>query len=132
MAAALGARRQGLSAAIDVVGAGRAAIPRGRAVLFGARSGAGPCAATSLAALGTQLAEIGAPLVLELLASLGVAPGRVMAVGVHDPGVWEYHQSEPAGYLGLCDSARLAEATGLNVIDAFPARDLAMAARADR
>ena len=125
VAAALGARRQGLSAAIDVVGAGRAAIPRGRAVLFGARSGAGPCAATSLAALGTQLAEIGAPLVLELLASLGVAPGRVMAVGVHDPGVWEYHQSEPAGYLGLCDSARLAEATGLNVIDAFPARDLA-------
>jgi anhydro-N-acetylmuramic acid kinase len=31
----------------------------------------------------------------------------------------------PGGYLGLCDAARLAELTGMNVIDAFPARDVA-------
>ena len=125
-AALVGVRGAGLSALAEVAGARTAAIPRGTAVLFDALSGAVPCAITALATLRTQLAEVEAPLVIEMLDSLGIAPSRVLAMGVHDPGIWEVRTGgEPTGYLGLCDPARLAEATGLNVIDAFAARDLA-------
>jgi len=78
-----------------------------------------------LAAVRAQLAEIEASLVGDLLAGLGVAPSRVMALGAHDPGIWNLGRNEPNGYLGLCDAARAAETTGLNVVDGFPARDLA-------
>ena len=124
-AALVGVGGAGLSAVADVVGVRTAAVPRSTAALFDALSGPAPCAATWLATLRTQLAEVQAPLVLDLLDSLGMAPGRVLAIGVDDPGIWECEGDEPTGYLGLCDPARLAEATGLNVIDAFPARDLA-------
>lgn len=118
-------RGTGLDALVDVVGARTAPVPHGTAVLFDALSRPAPCGVTSLAALRTQLAEVEASLVLDLLSHLGIAPNRVLALGVHDPGVWDRGESESANYLGLCGPARLAEATGLNVIDAFPARDLA-------
>ena len=38
-------------------------------------------------------------------------------------------QGESTGYLALCDAARLAESTGMNVVYAFPARDLALGGR---
>ena len=54
-----------------------------------------------------------------------MAPARILAVGVHDPGLWGPAGAARAGYVGLCDPARLAETTGMNVVDAFPARDVA-------
>ena len=124
-AALVGIRGRGLSAVAEVAGARTVAIPRCAADLFDALSSDSPCAVTALAALRAQLAEVQAPLALELLDSLGVSPSRILAVGVVDPGIWEFCRDEPTGYLGLCDPARLAEATGLNVIDAFAARDVA-------
>lgn len=154
-AALVGVRGTGLDAQAHVAGVQTVTIPRSTSVLFEATTGAMPGMTTSLVALRTQLAEAEASLVLDLLDSLGVASSRILALGVCDPGVWELpsHQEgksagsapggppvakrdgvsslkaggrgEPTGYLGLCDPARLAEATGLNVIDAFPARDLA-------
>lgn len=75
-----------------------------------------------VASLRTQLAHTQASLLAELLDEARVAPPRVVAVGVHDPGI----RGCRGGYLGLCDPAQLAESTGLNVIDAFPARDVAV------
>ena len=125
-AALLSVRGKGLAAVADVVGARTIGVPLATSALFDALSNGQGRAVASLAALRRQLAELEAPLVIELLDALGVAPGRVLGVGIDDPGIWEYDRGEPTGYLGLCDPARVAEATGLNVIDAFPARDLAV------
>ena len=122
-AALVAAAGRGLDVRIELAGAITGDVPRETAVMFGPLAASG--ATGSLAMFRTRLAEVQASLVAQLLAELGVAPSRVLAVGVHDPGLWKLRGSESSGYLGLCDAAQLAESTGLNVIDAFPARDLA-------
>ena len=124
-AALVAAAGHGLEMTPAVVGAMTAEVPRSARTLFAADGPGGECPAAALAGLRAQLAEIQASLVQELLAELGVAPSRVLALGVDDPGLWHFQGSVPVGYAGLCDAARLAEWTGLSVIDAFPARDLA-------
>lgn len=79
----------------------------------------------ALSGLRAQLAEVEASAALALLNEAGVPPDRILALGVCDPGLWGLGSTTRASYLGLCDAARLAESTGMNVIDAFPARDLA-------
>jgi anhydro-N-acetylmuramic acid kinase len=79
-----------------------------------------PGAAATLAA---RLAEQQATLVRRLLAAAGVAADQPLAIGVHDPGLWDLSGGLRA-YLGLCDAARLAERTGLAIVDAFAARDV--------
>lgn len=83
--------------------------------------------AGALIAIRQQVTDLEATLIGELLGQASLADGGVLAVGVHDPGLWSFAHgsSKPAGYLGLCDPARLAVATGLSIIDAFPDRDLA-------
>ena len=81
-----------------------------------------------LAAVGclrAQLAEVEASAAFALLDEARVPPDRILALGVCDPGLWGFAAAPRDSYLGLCDAARLAESTGMNVIDAFPARDLA-------
>ncbi len=77
-----------------------------------------------LGALRHELAEWAASGLAELLNRAGLAPGQVLAVGVDEPGLWSMGEKGSRGCLGIGDSARLAESTGLNIIDAFPARDL--------
>jgi anhydro-N-acetylmuramic acid kinase len=124
-AAAITVRGPGMGARVDLSGVLTTGVPRKTTALFRRLTRDGSCPPGSLALLRAQLAEIQAALVGDLLKSLGTSPGGVLAVGVHDPGIWMLDGTESRGYLGLCDAARLAESTGLNVIDAFPARDLA-------
>lgn len=115
-----------------IAGVATAKIPHETAAMFAplAEKRASPLGSPhgstggALAVFRSRLAEFQSLLIDELLAGLGVAPSRVLAVGVHDPGLWNVGHHGPSDYLGLCDAARLAESTGLNVIDAFPARDL--------
>jgi anhydro-N-acetylmuramic acid kinase len=116
---------RGASLRPEVAGSLQAIVPAETSALFPSPSG--ESAADSLGRitmLRAQLAEIQAALVAELLAEVRLPPTQLLAIGVHDPGFWT-HGKVHAGYLGLCDAARLAELTGQNVIDAFPARDLA-------
>jgi anhydro-N-acetylmuramic acid kinase len=78
----------------------------------------------ALSTIRAQLADLQASVADALLAQAGIAPARVLAIGVHDPGLWSSKTSQGV-YLGLCDPARLAELSGMSVIDAFPARDVA-------
>ncbi|MCL2347284.1 MAG: anhydro-N-acetylmuramic acid kinase [Planctomycetaceae bacterium] len=97
------------------------------------------------------LLEIQEEALREILTVSGVTPGELLAVGVHDPGVWSVSASlfapdiKGSGVRGmsthgsvkettdngfcycesLCDATGLALRTGHNIIDAFPARDLA-------
>lgn len=124
-AAVVAAGGRGLDLHPRVAGALSKQVPKETAALFGSLANSGNCPVGSVAAVGAQLAEVQGRLLTELLAGLGVAPSRILAVGVHDPGLWKSGHGGPTGYLGLCDPAALGEATGLSVIDAFPARDLA-------
>ena len=73
-----------------------------------------------------RLAEAEALAVEEVLQSAAVAGSGVWAVGAGAPGGWSLPSDEPGGHLSLCDAARLAEQTGLNVVSSFPARDMAL------
>ena len=125
-AALVGVGGAGLGAVAEVVGGRTAAVPRSTAALFDALSGPTPvCHDVAGDAADPIGGSPGRRWCSTCLDGLGMAPGHVLAIGVDDPGIWQCEGDEPVGYLGLCDPARLAEATGLNVIDAFPARDLA-------
>jgi 1,6-anhydro-N-acetylmuramate kinase len=78
--------------------------------------------------LAAQLAEGQAALLDAFAAQIAPVWDRVLAVAVDDPGVW----SQAGGLTvrgGLCDAPRLAELSGLNVIDDFSGRDLAQDGR---
>ena len=71
------------------------------------------------------LADIQVAVVDQIFAQQSVSSSDVSALGVHDPGLWHVTPGGCSGYVSLCDAARIAEQTGLCVVDAFPARDLA-------
>jgi 1,6-anhydro-N-acetylmuramate kinase len=122
--ALVGAEGRGLSGRVEVLAADRLVLPRGITRLFrqlcrnrNKSSGDAPL-------LAAQLAESQALLLDAFAARIAPVWDRVLAVAVDDPGLWRRVAGWTA-YMGLCDTARLAELSGLNVIDAFPARDLA-------
>jgi anhydro-N-acetylmuramic acid kinase len=116
---------RGLDARAELLGDLSAEIPRDTAARLRPALENGACTPAVLANVRAQLAEVEAALLDDLLAKTGLTPDRVLAAGVHDPGLWTCTPGEPRGYLGWCDAARLAELTSLNLVDAFPARDLA-------
>lgn len=75
-----------------------------------------------------ELASVEEEAFEELVCESRIAVGDVLALGVHDPGIrrttrWGvFHQS-------LCDAPFLAEQTGMNIIDSFPAQDVASRGR---
>jgi 1,6-anhydro-N-acetylmuramate kinase len=74
------------------------------------------------------LAEFQAAMLDEWAPSISPVWDRVSAVAVDDAGLWR----RAGGFqlqIGTCDAARLADLSGMNVIDAFAARDLAQDGR---
>ena len=71
-----------------------------------------------------ELACIEEEAIQELTGESRLTANDVLAVGVHDPGL---RAVTPHGifYQGLCDAPCLAEQTGMNIVDAFPAQDIA-------
>jgi len=121
---------RGIEARAEIAAVVGAPIPKEISTLFRRLSVAGTGSADmappeAITLLRAQLAEIEASLVAELLGKAAIGRDNVLAVGVHDPGLWTGGRGLPRGCLGLCDAARVAELTGLNVIDAFAVRDLA-------
>jgi len=123
-AALVAAAGDGLSIDPAIVGAMTLDVPRETSALLSGGAGNKNCSAAELAALAAELADVEASLVLELLRELGVSPSRVLVLGVDDPGLWHLRGGETIAQQCLSDPVRLAEATGLNTIDAFAARDL--------
>ena len=60
----------------------------------------------------------------ELISESRLTANDVLAVGVYDPGL-RAATAHGIFYQGLCDASHLAEQTGMNIIDAFPAQDFA-------
>lgn len=72
-----------------------------------------------------DLAEPQANLVEQLKCAAGKYVDRVLAVAVCDPGIRSTDFDGRESYVSMCDATRLAELSGVSVIDAFPDRDLA-------
>ncbi|MCL2006257.1 MAG: anhydro-N-acetylmuramic acid kinase [Planctomycetaceae bacterium] len=72
-----------------------------------------------------ELACIEEEAILELISESKLTANDVLAVGIHDPGL-RTMTSHGIFYQGLCDAAYLAEQTSMNIVDAFPAQDIAL------
>ena len=99
-AALVVASGQGLTMRPEVGDAITAQVPRETAALFAkladpAASVSVAEAAEMLAALRVQLADHEAGLIDALLAQASVSPDRVLAIGVHDPGLWTMAKGRP-------------------------------------
>ena len=118
----------GLESRAEVVAHRSAPLPRELQKTFQRlRRGISPNA-TPAAVLAAQLAERQALLLEEFAAEIAPVWSRVSAVAVHAPGVRQRARGL-IGYECLSDAARLADMTGLNVVDGFPYRDLAQDGR---
>jgi 1,6-anhydro-N-acetylmuramate kinase len=75
-----------------------------------------------------ELASVEEEAFEELLSESRLNSGDVFALGIHDPGI---SRTTPQGvfYQSLCDASFLAERTGMNIVDAFPAQDIASRGR---
>ncbi len=129
--AAIAAYGSGFEARLQVAVVAHAAVPLESRKLFRqlARARTATSQARRLdcamsAVLAAELADVQAAVVRELMAREPLLRDNALLMGIHDPGLW-YDDGGHRAYLGLCDGCRLAELTGLNVLDAFPARDLA-------
>jgi anhydro-N-acetylmuramic acid kinase len=80
----------------------------------------------------SDLAEPQATVIEQLKCQAGKYVDRVLAVAVCDPGVWDQDFDGRISYAPFCDTTRLAELSGVTVIDAFPARDLAVGGNGNR
>jgi 1,6-anhydro-N-acetylmuramate kinase len=127
-AALVAAEGRGLSARVEVLAHLQAHLPRDvRRQITRLESGQpGDPAASALVA--ARLAECQAALLDDFASEVAPVWHRVMAVAVADLGLWRRRRGLSA-WLGLCDAARLAELSGMNVIDAFAPRDLAQEGR---
>ena len=71
-----------------------------------------------------ELACIEEEAIQELISESRLTANDVLAVGVHDPGL-RVATTHGIFYQGLCDASHLAEQTGMNIVDTFPAQDIA-------
>lgn len=113
----------GLSARTDVVSTSEIQLPVTVADNLRELCLADQSSLPRLAAFPAQLVPSQCHVIDALVSEANVPREDVIAVGVDDPGIWDV-DGDHRNYLSLCDSARLAEASGLNVIDAFSARDV--------
>ena len=79
-----------------------------------------------LAPLIADLSATQAAVVEKLKCEAGKYVDRVLAVSVCDPGVWSTDFDGRVSYRSMCDANRLAELSGVSVIDSIPARDIAV------
>lgn len=119
---------RGYDARLEPAIHGRRLIPPAVADLY-RRVVKGPIQGSHLPLLATELAQVAAVAVMELLAEQGLSAEQTLAIGLHDPGLWTSADDGPRLFTGLCDPARLAEATGVTVVDELPARDLSKGGR---
>lgn len=128
-AALVTARGRGMDVQPEIVDGVTTSIPGHVAGLFDQLTETSSLPAQELAGsvgnLRAALAELQSSTIDSLLRQAAVSPGKILAIGVCDPGLWSFSHQMANSYLTLCDAARLAETTGMNVIDALPARDVA-------
>ncbi len=110
---------RGLSVAVDVVATSHS---EGRGA---DRTGTEPTRAGPREDSPADVAELAADVTASLVARLAPVQGGVLAIGLQGFGLWQHDLVHGRCYVPQCDTARLAQLTGLTVVDDFPGRDLA-------
>jgi anhydro-N-acetylmuramic acid kinase len=128
-AALVAANGQALDMRLELATALVRDVPRRLTRRFRHYAKRGPKKPGLAAVLSAEIAELEAMIVDEICSQAPHIAPRLLVVGVTDPGFWARSRSGLTGYVPLSDAARLADLTGLNVIDAFPARDVAQEGR---
>ena len=82
-----------------------------------------------LAELRTMLAEHAAIAAQEASGKNNAVFSDTLAIGISEPGVWPAAGGRPAASCSRLEASLLANLCGINVIDAFPARDIACGGR---
>ena len=115
-------RGRGFSLECDITTSTSAIVPESTVQLFDdvVRKDRGPPSRVS--ELKVRLAEVELEVAQQLVSQNPVDP---LAVGIVDPGLWHENSDGLRTHQSLCEAVGVAEATGLNIIDAFPSRDLA-------
>lgn len=73
-----------------------------------------------------ELADVQSLVIDQLKLRAGKYVDRILAISVVDPGLWQTDFDGVVSYTSLCDATRLAERTGISVIDGWPDRDIAV------
>jgi 1,6-anhydro-N-acetylmuramate kinase len=127
-AALLAVEGSGLTSRVEVIAHREARLPRELSRQYRRWRQGRQASAAAGALLAARLAECQAALLDEFAADVAPVWQRLSAVAVDGPGVWRSARGL-SGYADVCDAARLADLTGLNVIDGFPLRDVAQDGR---
>ena len=127
-AALVAAEGRGLAARVEVAAHHQSRLPREVSCSLQRLESGKPVDPGASALVAARLAECQAALLDDFASEVAPVWHRVMAVAVADLGLWRRRRGLTA-WLGLCDAARLAELSGMNVIDAFAPRDLAQEGR---
>jgi len=122
------AEGRGLAARVEVLAHLHARLPREIRLAIARLESGKPRHPAASALLAARLAECQAALLDDFASEVAPVWHRVTAVAVADLGLWRRRRGLSA-WLALCDAARLAELSGINVIDAFAPRDLAQEGR---
>ncbi|MEM9411570.1 MAG: anhydro-N-acetylmuramic acid kinase [Planctomycetota bacterium] len=77
-----------------------------------------------LSAVQEDLASLQVALIEQLKQQAGKYVDRLLAIAMTDPGIWMTEKNLQSNYTPWCDPNRLADATGITTIDAFPIRDI--------
>ena len=120
---------QGLQARLRVTAAQNEKIPAEITALYDQIISGKSADPARIAIFQAELADIQTKLVHQIVSDSQCEMDQVLVIAVVDPGIWHTDRHGDRHWLGLCDAARLAEGTGLSVIDGFPARDLAQGGR---
>ena len=128
-ASLVAARGQALDMRLEIAAHETLDVPRRLVRLFRELRSANKHKPAEAATLAAELAELKAVLLGDLAARAPQFASRADVVGEIEPGLWSRPRGGLLGYLPLSDPARLADLSGISVIDAFPARDLAQEGR---
>ncbi|HMO92572.1 MAG TPA: anhydro-N-acetylmuramic acid kinase, partial [Pirellulaceae bacterium] len=79
----------------------------------------------------TDLGEVLALATQQVISLSGKAKSQLLVLGIADPGIWVREFDGRATYFSVVDPESVAAKTGLTVIDAFPAKDIAFGGRGD-
>ncbi len=79
----------------------------------------------------TDLSEVLAVAASRVIALSGKAKSRLLTIGIQEPGIWIREFDGNRAFQAMIDPEYVAAKSGLTVIDAFPARDVAYGGNGD-
>jgi len=121
----ISAEGHGLAARVHIEGVESVVADGSLPTSFSRLAAGNPQYSGEAAWLSTSMAQLAAQATARLTKRFPQASDELLAAGVYEPGLWHVGKDTRPAMAPLFEPAEFAELTGLPVIDAFPAADLA-------